>query len=81
MKTQLASMRLGAPDILDDIRKRKPATPMIHIMDGKTDRIQGVITAQHIIDDTHKQSLEDSLETFDFTTFADQQFSQYLERK
>ncbi|GAE32454.1 phage tail spike protein [Alkalihalobacillus hemicellulosilyticus] len=51
---------------------------MIHITDGQQDNIIGVITPRHIIDNTHRQSLKDTLETFEFTTFADQSFSEYL---
>lgn len=53
----------------------------IHITDGQSDRILDVVSAQYIIDDLHKQSLEDTLETYDFTTFADKRFSQYLEKR
>ncbi|MDQ0158800.1 phage tail spike protein [Alkalibacillus salilacus] len=53
----------------------------IHILDGQTDQILDVITQEYIIEDVHKQSLKDTLETFDFTTFADKRFSQYLEKR
>ncbi len=51
---------------------------IIHITDGQTDRILGDITEKQIIDNVHRKSLKDNLETFDFTTLADQPFSQYL---
>ena len=53
---------------------------MIHIIDGQSDVVLDIITAPHIIDDLHRQSLEDTLETFDFTTFADKRFSEHLGR-
>ncbi|MBD1223298.1 phage tail spike protein [Virgibacillus halodenitrificans] len=51
---------------------------MIHITDGKSDKILDFITAKNIIDNNHRQSLKDNLETFDFITFADRTFSPYL---
>lgn len=51
----------------------------IHILDGQNDVILDIITAKNIIDDTHKKSLEDTLETYEFITFADKRFSQHLE--
>jgi len=53
----------------------------IHILDGQNDVILDFITAKNIIDDTHKKSLEDTLETYEFITFADRRFSQYLEKR
>lgn len=53
----------------------------IHILDGQEDIILDYITAKSIISDNHKKSLEDTLETYDFITFADKRFSQYLEKR
>ncbi|NIK10929.1 phage tail spike protein [Alkalibacillus almallahensis] len=53
----------------------------IHILGGQNDEILDVITKQNIRKDVHKQSLKDKLETFDFTTFANKRFSQYLEKR
>lgn len=53
----------------------------IHILDGQEDIILDYITAKNIISDNHKKSLEDTLETYDFITFADKRFSQYLEKR
>ncbi|WP_053430778.1 phage tail spike protein [Halalkalibacterium halodurans] len=55
--------------------------PQIHIADGQSDRVLDVITDRWIIEDEHRQSLEDTLETFNFTTFGDQRFSQWLEKR
>src|SRR5699024_2874348 len=35
----------------------------------------------NIIDDNHKKSLENTLETYDFRTFADKRFSEFLEKR
>ncbi|WP_200416278.1 phage tail spike protein [Virgibacillus salexigens] len=51
---------------------------MIHITDGQYGNILDFITAKNIIDNNHRQSLKDNLETFDFTTFADRPFSEHL---
>lgn len=51
---------------------------MIHITDGQSDKILDFITAKNIIDNKHRQSLKDNLETFEFRTFADKPFSQHL---
>src|SRR5690554_6811000 len=78
-ETQLGSMRLGSVDILDEEREGKTGVaPLIHIADGQSDEILGDITLEHIIDDTHRQSLEDTLETYSFYTFGDQPFTQHL---
>src|SRR5690625_1747046 len=53
----------------------------IHILDGQKDIILDYITAHNIISDNHKKSLEETLETYDFITFADRRFSQYLEKR
>lgn len=53
----------------------------IHILDGQTDEILDYIQADNIIDDTHKKSLEDTLETFEFIAFADKSYTQHLEKR
>ena len=53
----------------------------IHIADGQNDNILDYITAKNIISDTHKKSLENTLETYNFITFADKSFSQFLEKR
>ncbi|MBT2599080.1 MULTISPECIES: phage tail spike protein [unclassified Oceanobacillus] len=53
----------------------------IHILDGQENIILDYITAKNIISDLHKKSLEDTLETYDFITFANRRFSQYLEKR
>ncbi|BAM46356.1 phage tail spike protein [Amphibacillus xylanus] len=53
----------------------------IHIADGQSDNILDYITAKNIISDTHKKSLENTLETYNFITFADKSFSQFLEKR
>lgn len=53
----------------------------IHILDGQKDEILDYITAPNIISDDHKKSLEDTLETYEFITFADKRFSEHLEKR
>lgn len=53
----------------------------ISIADGQTHEMLDYITLKHIISDNHKKSLEDTLETYDFITFGDKRFSQYLEKR
>src|SRR5690554_3742325 len=78
-ETQLGSMRLGSVDMLDEEREGKTGVArLIHIADGQSDELIGDIAQEHIIDDTHRQSLEDLLETFEFYTFGDKPFTQHL---
>lgn len=78
-ETQLGSMRLGSVDMLDEEQEGKTGVaPLIHIADGQSDEILGDIAPEYIIDDTHRQSLEDMLETFEFYTFGDKPFTQHL---
>src|SRR5690625_31104 len=86
-QTQLASMFLGSPHTLDrDDKLRGVSSQLdatIHILDGQSynGKILGYITAKHIIEDAHKKSLEDTLETYDFVTFSDKDFSEHLEKR
>lgn len=54
---------------------------MIHITDGLTDKILGDIPEKYYWNDIHRKSLKDTLELFDFSTFASQDFSQYLTKR
>lgn len=54
---------------------------MIHITDSQTDKICGFIPEGEFWDDLHKQSLKDNLETFEFTTLADQSYSAHLTKR
>src|SRR5690625_5060397 len=60
---------------------RKEETYLIHILDGQKDTILDYITLDNIISDDHKKSLEDTLETYTFITFADKRFSEHLEKR
>lgn len=55
----------------------------IHILDGQSNQgeILDYITAKNIISDNHKKSKVDTLETYDFITFADKRFSEFLEKR
>src|SRR5699024_11295637 len=74
-------MSLDTEDRLSGVSSQLDAT--IHILDGQSNQgiILDYITAKNIISDTHKKSLEDTLETYTFITFADKRFSQYLEKR
>ena len=54
---------------------------MIHIADSQTDRILDFIQEEEFWDDKHYKSLKDTLETFDFVTFADREFSEHLAKR
>ncbi|MEK4181722.1 phage tail spike protein [Aeribacillus sp. FSL K6-1121] len=54
---------------------------MIHIADSQTDKILGFIPEDEFWDDVHKKSLKDTLETFDFTTFADREYAEHLAKR
>lgn len=54
---------------------------MIHITDGQTDLLLDVIVDENIIEDTHKKSLQDTMETYDFTTFANKRFAEHLAKR
>src|SRR5699024_9931461 len=70
--TQLASMFLGRPiSVIDNDaanRLRGVGTSLgniVHITDGQSNRILGIITARDAIDNTHYKSLIDVKESFD----------------
>src|SRR5699024_6353203 len=79
-QTQLASMKIGKP-YLPESESRKKQLKRILITDGQSGEILDYITFDNLIRDNHKKSLEDTLETFNFTTFADKRFSQHLEKR
>ncbi|WP_077317569.1 phage tail spike protein [Virgibacillus proomii] len=51
---------------------------MIHIIDKQSDEIVGIIPNDEFWDDNYHRSLETTAETFEFTTFADRDYSEYL---
>ncbi|MGD6873024.1 phage tail spike protein [Sutcliffiella horikoshii] len=53
----------------------------IHITNGQSDKILATIPKGHILFDEHEKSLKDSLETFNFITFADKKYSAHLGKK
>src|SRR5699024_6943250 len=80
-------MYLGNPYV-DDAGSRltgvsSQLNAQIHILDGQSNQgiILDYITAKNIIEDNHKKSLEDTLKTYDFITFADKRFSEFLEKR
>src|SRR5690625_1499002 len=82
-ETQLASMYLGKPSFVDDDSRSQiyETSTMIHVLDGQNDVILDYITANNIIDDNHKKSLEDTLETYDFIAFGDRRYAEHLEKR
>ncbi|WP_337970555.1 hypothetical protein, partial [Virgibacillus salexigens] len=54
---------------------------MIHITDGQDGEILDFVTANNILENNLRQSKKDNLEIFEFTTFADKRFSQYLAKR
>src|SRR5690625_3531068 len=68
-QTQLASMFMGKPIMLDDDlidSIPKDTTSQIYIVDGQVGTILDHISPKFIINDgNHKRSLENTLETFD----------------
>lgn len=54
---------------------------MIHITDGQTDKILSFIPLGEFWNDIHSKSLKDTQETFNFTTFADRDYSESLSKR
>nr|WP_026681331.1 phage tail spike protein [Priestia megaterium] len=53
----------------------------IIIADGQNDQVVDWISSDNIIDNKHIKSLENTLETFEFRTFGDKPFSEYLTKR
>src|SRR5690554_7487321 len=75
-------MRIGSVDMFEDDGTGGGGSgvvaPIINIADGQSGEILDDITSDFIIDNTHRRSFEDILETYDFYTFADKPFTQHL---
>lgn len=54
---------------------------MIHITNGQSDNLLDFITKKNIYTDTHRESLQDNLETFEFETFANKSFSKHITKR
>ncbi|MGR6115795.1 phage tail spike protein [Aeribacillus composti] len=54
---------------------------MIHITDSQTDRILDFIDEYNFWEDEHYKSLKDTLETFNFVTFANKRHSEHLAKR
>src|SRR5699024_1531943 len=80
VQTQLASMFLGNPYVDDAESRLTGVSSQLNAQINKS-IILDYITAKNIIEDNHKKSLEDTLETYDFITFADKRFSEFLEKR
>ena len=87
VQSQLATMQIGSPfKSLSDgksssLSSQKYAT--IHIIDGQSygGTILDFVTAPNIISDSHKKSLEDNLETYDFIAFGKRSYAESLEKR
>ncbi|MCJ7839986.1 hypothetical protein MUB24_03465 [Lederbergia sp. NSJ-179] len=53
----------------------------IHILDGQNDLILDYVQSDDIIDDNHKKSLKDTLETYDFIAIGNRSYTEYLEKR
>lgn len=78
--TQVGSSFVGTMEEFETDSIRANGTT-IHIADHQTDAILDDITEDAFWNDNHKKSLPTTLETFDFTTFADKSFSEYLTKR
>lgn len=54
---------------------------LIHIIDKQKDVIIDDIQPKDILDNEHYRSIKDTIEKFEFVTFADKRFSQYLQKR
>ncbi|WP_277680086.1 phage tail spike protein [Gracilibacillus dipsosauri] len=77
--TQVAGSQIGTMD--EFVAKEQSTNALIHITDGQNNQILDVITTPNILSDDHYKSLKDTLETYEFTTFANKRFSQYLTKR
>ncbi|MBM7542353.1 phage tail spike protein [Amphibacillus cookii] len=51
---------------------------MIHVLNGQTNVILDTIDQGSVLQNEHRRSLKDYLETFEFTALADKKFAEYL---
>ena len=77
--TQLASMRLGSMDAeaVEELRRSRGGNN-IFILDGRTDEILGYIHRTDVLENLHRQSLKDNLETFAMTVVGDKPYARHL---
>src|SRR5699024_12840989 len=87
VQPQIASMCLGNPYVHDAEDRLKGVSSLlsaqIHVIDGQSDQgiILDYITAKDIIEDEHKKSFKETIETYDFRTYADRSFSEHLAKR
>ncbi len=53
----------------------------IHILDGQNDLILDYVQADDIIDDDHRKSLEDTLETYEFIAIGNRSYTEHLGKR
>ncbi len=54
---------------------------LIHILDGQNDEILDYITLDNVISDTHRKSLEDTLETYDAIVLGNKEYVEHLAKR
>ena len=78
--TQVAGSFIGTMEEFHTSEKKPLVSPIIHITDSQTGKILDTIPLGDFWDDNHHKSLKDTLEYFEFRTFGDKRYSQYLEK-
>ncbi|RST59717.1 hypothetical protein D5F11_011485 [Siminovitchia terrae] len=53
----------------------------IHILDGQNDLILDYVQADDIVDDDHRKSLEDTLETYEFIAKGERSYTEHLGKR
>lgn len=78
--TQVAGSFIGTMEEFYTSEKKSLVSQIIHITDSQTAKILDTIPLGDFWDDNHHKSLKDTLEYFEFRTFGDKRYSQYLEK-
>ncbi|MCA1021786.1 phage tail spike protein [Halobacillus litoralis] len=76
-QTQLASLQIGTVDTPQRKKDKSPET-VVHIFDHKTDQLLDYFGEKEYWADERVRQLKDQQDTWDFETFSDKTFSQYL---
>lgn len=79
--TQLASMRLGAVDSEIERIQRQKSGNNIFILDARNDVVLGHINRKDVLENTHRASLKDTMETFDMTVVGDSPYTEHLGKR
>src|SRR5690625_2304435 len=83
--TQLASIYIGNPRSVEQDQQSsinsRSSGGMIHIVGGQSGEVIGTISYKNVIEDEHMQSLEDTLERFDFIIPANIRHTEHLSKR